>query len=165
MPLYFYRVIGGIPASAPLYCYVFFTERLAESLPVPHYIAMYSLQSGWPNPCECLIILLCILYRAVGRIPAGAPPGPLHHGPGVPVCAGADPEDVLSPADFPLAHRHHRNGTDLSLSLCWSLSVHCVFLSFTCMSVCSSVSPFFCLSFVCLSVLFLSVCYKHKCHI
>ena len=126
MPLYFYRVIGGIPASAPLYCYVFFTERLAESLPVPHYIAMYSLQSGWPNPYECLIILLCILYRAVGRIPAGAPPGPLHHGPGVPVCAGADPEDVLSPADFPLAHRHHRNGTDLSLSLLVSVSPLCL---------------------------------------
>ena len=129
--------------------------------------AFIFLQSDWRNPCECPIILLCILYRAVGRIPAGAPPGPLHHGPGVPVCAGADPEDVLSPADFPLAHRHHRNGTDLSLSLSLlvSRSVHCVFLSFTCMSVCSSVSPFFCLSFVCLSVLFLSVCYKHKCHV
>ena len=53
MPLYFYRVIGRIPASAPLYCYVFFTERLAESLRVPHYIAMYSWQSGWQNPCGC----------------------------------------------------------------------------------------------------------------
>ena len=102
-----YRAVGRIPAGAP-------------------YIAMYSLQSGWPNPYECLIILLCILYRAVGRIPAGAPPGPLHHGPGVPVCAGADPEDVLSPADFPLAHRHHRNGTDLSLSLLVSVSPLCL---------------------------------------
>ena len=144
---------------------------------------MYSLQSGWQNPCRCPIILLCILYRAVGRIPTSASlycyvflTERLAESLRVPHQAPSIMAQVFLCVRVLILRMSCHQLTSLwptvitemvliSLSLCWSLSVHCVFLSFTCMSICSSVSPFFCLSFVCLSVLFLSVCYKHKCHI
>lgn len=68
------------------------------------------------------VSMLCfVCYRAFSRVPAGAPSSSLHHGPGVPVCAGPDPQDVLPSAHLSLAHSHHWNG---QYYVCLSISVH-----------------------------------------
>lgn len=79
--------------------------------------------SGVPSGASLLFILyafsgvpvsafmLCfVCYRAISGVPAGAPSSSLHHGSGVPVCAGPDPQNVMPSADFSLANCHHRNG-------------------------------------------------------